>query len=121
MNEDRDSELKAIKLLDNRLSGAGEFPEKSGIEKEKLISMYFESRDTVRQNSDDFKLSRAAVSLLATCIRVVRCSGVIGEQEKELLINSKTYSPETKSLYDHALRLHSEFRALQKNSRDTHF
>jgi hypothetical protein len=114
MSEDRDSEVKAIELLDSRLSGDCEFPAESGIDKEKLISMYFESRDTVRQNLDDLKLSRAAESLWATCIRVVRCSGVLGEQAKDLLINTKMYSPEAKSLYEHALKLHAEFRTLQK-------
>lgn len=114
MSEDRDSEVNAIELLDSRLSGDFKFPEESGIDKEKLISMYFESRDIVRQNSDDSELSRTAESLWATCIRVVRCSGVVGGQARELLINSKTYSPEAKSLYEHALKLHSEFCALQK-------
>jgi hypothetical protein len=109
-----DSEVKAITLLDNYLSKIDEFPKESGVDKEKLVNMYMESRDVVRQNLDDFKLSRVAESLLGTCIRVVRCSGVISEQAKELLINSKTYSPDAKSLYEHALKLYSELLALQK-------
>jgi len=114
MSEDRDSDAKAIELLDSHLSGDFEFPEESGIDKERLISMYFESRDIVRQNSDDLGLSRAAESLWATCIRVVRCSGIVGGQAGELLINRKIYSPEAKSLYEHALKIHSEFCALPK-------
>ena len=114
MTEDRASERKAIMLLDNYLSEIDEFPKESGIDKENLVKMYVESRDIVRQNSDDLKLSRAADSLWGTCIRIVRCSGVIGEQAKELLISGKAYSAEARNLYEHALKLYAEFYALQK-------
>jgi hypothetical protein len=114
MTEDRDNEIAAIKLLDSYLREIGEFPKESGINKDKLAAMYMESRDIVRQNSDDLNLFRTAESLWSTCIRVVRCSGIIGAQGQELLINGKTYSPEAKNLYEHALALYAEFKLLKK-------
>lgn len=92
-----------------------EFPKESGISKDKLAAMYIESRNIVRQNSNDLNLSRTAESLWGTCIRVVKCSGIIGEQGKELFINGKTYLPEAKSLYEHALALYAEFKLLKVN------
>ena len=114
MNEDRNSEIKAIFLLENSLSGIGEFPENSGIDKGKLVAMYMESRDIVRQNLDDLKLFRVSNSLCRTCVRVVRCSGVIGEQSRKLFIGGETYSPEARRLYEQALKLYSEFQVLKE-------
>ncbi|MFI8620986.1 hypothetical protein ACIGBN_08510 [Marinomonas sp. NPDC078689] len=113
MLEDNDYEIEAIKLLDRHLAGVM-FPEKSGIEKDKLVQMYLESRDIYNQNLEDIKLSRCAESLWSTCIRVVRCSGIVGEDATKLLINKEMYSPDSKSLYEHSLKLYNEFTELQQ-------
>jgi hypothetical protein len=85
MTEDRGSEIKAITLLDNYLYEIDDFEEESGIDKKKLANMYMESRNIVRQNLDDFELSRAADLLWLICIRVVWCFGVIGRYTKNYL------------------------------------
>lgn len=40
MSEDRDYQIKAIRLLDNYLSDIETFPDESGIDKQMLIEMY---------------------------------------------------------------------------------
>jgi hypothetical protein len=71
--------------LDNYLYEIDDFEEESGIDKKKLANMYMESRNIVRQNLDDFELSRAADLLWRICIRVVWCFGVIGRYTKNYL------------------------------------
>jgi hypothetical protein len=71
--------------LDNYLYEIDDFEEESGIDKKKLANMYMESRNIVRQNLDDFELSRAADLLWLICIRVVWCFGVIGRYTKNYL------------------------------------
>ncbi|MDC5754727.1 hypothetical protein OPW41_13160 [Vibrio europaeus] len=112
MLKDNDYEIEAIKLLDRHLVGVT-FPVSSNIQKDQLVQMYLESRDIYRLNVENFRLFRCAESLWSTCIRVVRCSGTVGEEAKVLLINGKQYSPEAESLYEHSLNLYKEFLELQ--------
>lgn len=106
MSVDRECQIKAIELLDSSLSGIEAFPEESGINKNDLVQMYMDSRQIVRMNIENLELNRTAESVWATCIRVVRCSGVIGEEAKELIINQKSNYPEAKKLYEHAKALY---------------
>lgn len=113
MNKDREYQIKAIELLDNHLSEIASFPKELGIDKNKLIQMYMDSRDIVRLNHENFELNRTAESLFSTCIRVVRCSGLIGEEAKILLINQKTNFPEAINLYEHSVSLHTKMKELE--------
>jgi hypothetical protein len=108
MTEDNKIKFKAIDLLDNFLSETKEFSKDSGIEKKQLINMYIESRDLLRQNLHNSSLNKLAQSLFATCIRIVSFYEIIGEQSKDLLIDTNIYSLEAKELYQHALKLYSE-------------
>lgn len=117
MNKDREHEIKAIELLDNCLFSIKSFPEESGIDKEELLDMYMNSRNIIKRNVDNFELNRAAESVCSTCIRVVRCSGIVGEEAKTLLINPinpKKQSPEVGMLYKHAIRLYEEMKKLDE-------
>ena len=113
MNKDQEYEKKAIELLDDYLSGVSSFPKDLEIDKSKLIQMYMDSRNIVRLNHENFELNRAAESVWSTCIRVVRCSGLVGEEGKTLIINQKPNSPEATSLYKHAVSLHATMKELE--------
>jgi hypothetical protein len=110
MNKDREHQIKAIELLDNHLSGVSSFPEETEIDVNNLIKMYMEARELVRLNVENLELNRAAESVWSTCIRVVRLSGLVGEDAKTLIINQKTNYPEAKSLYKHALGLYGKMK-----------
>ncbi len=113
MNNDQEYEKKAIELLDGYLSGVVSFPKELEIDKNKLVEMYMDSRDIVRLNHESFELSRTAESVWSTCIRVVRCSGLVGEEGKTLFINQKENTPEAISLYKHAVLLHATMKELE--------
>ncbi|MAQ98948.1 MAG: hypothetical protein CMI00_00230 [Oceanospirillaceae bacterium] len=113
MNKDREYETKAIELLDGYLSGVTSFPPEVEIDKEKLLEMYMDSRSIVRLNHENLELSRAAESVWSTCIRVVRCLGLVGEEGKTLSINQKEYFPEAISLYKNAVSLHVTMKELE--------
>jgi len=51
--------------------------------------MYIESRNIYRLNLEDFTLSRCAESWWSTCIKVVKCSGIAGEEATKLLISNE--------------------------------
>lgn len=114
MNKDREYEIQAIELLDDYLTSIESFPEQSGINKQKLLDMYINSRTIVRLNVDNFELHRASESVYSTCIRVVRCSGIIGEEAKTLLIDQKKYYPEVSMLYIHVTSLYKEMKRLEE-------
>ena len=113
MSEDRDYQIKAIQLLDDSLSDIDAFPDESGIDKQKLIEMYIDSRNIVRLNVENLELNRAAESVWSTCIRVVRCTGIIGADAKILIIKQKANHPEAKNLYDHAIVLYKKMKKLE--------
>lgn len=113
MNKDREYETKAIELLDGYLAGVASFPPEAEIDKDKLLEMYMDSRNIVRLNHENIELSRAADSVWSTCIRVVRCLGLVGEEGKALSINQKEYFPEAINLYKHAVLLHVKMKELE--------
>ena len=112
MSEDRDYQNKAMQLLDNYLSDVEAFPDESGIDKKILIEMYINSRNTHRYEVENIELNRAAESVWSTCIRAVRCSGVINSEAKILIVNQKVNYPEAKNLYDHAIDLYKKMKEL---------
>jgi len=113
MSEDRDYQIKAIQLLDNYLSDVEAFPDESGIDKQMLIEMYMDSRNIYRHEVENIELNRAAESVWSTCIRAVRCSGIINAEAKALIINQKVNYPEAKNLYDHAIALYKKMKELE--------
>ncbi|CZF80993.1 hypothetical protein GMA8713_01671 [Grimontia marina] len=113
MFSDREHEIRAIEFLDSGMSGIDAFPESTGINKADLLQMYMDARNIVRMNVEDLSLRRAAESVCSTCIGVVRCSGVLGEESKKLVINQKTYEPEAFQQYEHAIDL---YRKMQEYS-----
>ena len=103
---------KAIDTLEMSFSNCNETHEGDSFnfDKDKILSAYFESRDVIRSNPEDIKLTNLAEAVFYTSIRLTRCLFLKDENAKNTIINGKETVLNAKSLYDNLVRNYTDFK-----------
>ncbi|MDN3648885.1 hypothetical protein QWZ13_08170 [Reinekea marina] len=96
IQEDREYQAKAIKLLDQELKNCAW---DSKIDKKRIMALYAEASLIVQNSSSHKKLMALAQTLIDSLARIVRCVAIEEEAAKRTLIKGREVELEAEVLF----------------------